>query len=200
MTMLKTELQFKLLILKEGICCQKSTRTLDVGGWREQQHHKLYAEEETYAKVRFLATKGFSTTLPSSLIFSRAFSAAAALPDWAPPDRRCTISVCRMHTDQSDVSSNKSLGRSGLAAPNKSTTIHLLACTKLHLSILWAVCLCARLQSTTGSSHPAADSADDSSSCKISLDERGMHAACSTTAFHACNENRTVAAHKSLQA
>lgn len=53
-----------------------------------------HAEDEAYAKLRFLATKGFSTKLPSSLIFSRAFSAAAALPDCAPPDSRCTISVC----------------------------------------------------------------------------------------------------------
>jgi len=54
----------------------------------DKQTHTGAAKAATHAKERFLATKGFSTKLPSSLIFSRAFSAAAALPDCAPPDSR----------------------------------------------------------------------------------------------------------------
>ena len=49
-----------------------------------------------YVKVRFLGTNGFSTR-PSSFMVSRAFSAAAALPDCAPPDKRWIISVCSTH-------------------------------------------------------------------------------------------------------
>ena len=49
---------------------------------------------QTHLKTRFLGMKGFSKR-PSNLIFSSAFSAAAARPLCAPPDSLAIRSVCR---------------------------------------------------------------------------------------------------------
>jgi len=68
---------------------RQTDRQSDRQAHRDTKTDKLkHTGAATHAKERFLATKGFSTILPSSLIFSRAFSAAAALPDCAPPDSR----------------------------------------------------------------------------------------------------------------